>query len=377
MSNTPTVPTRTLLSAYYRYRWWIFGTTAVVAVATLLYMLTLPNYYRSNINCVPPKVDQTSLGSGIGGLGSALKDIGLSKLGGSAAAGYEFTVFLFARSVRDTMIDRFDLVKEYELEGQPRKVVLEEFESNLEIDVHPEGNYEIAFFSKDAKKAAEMCRVFVDEVNELANRVARDEAGKVTKYMERRVAGMDSSISVISDSLTAFSRKYQIVSPLDQAEATVKAVVDAKANVLKQETLLGILRESYGDGDPQVRSQQRLVEELQRQSEDMMNKPGFAGQFSISDGAGLGMRYLRMYAELEALMKVKAFMIPTLEQARLDQTRNTPNLYVVDEPVVAEKKARPKRTLIAASSGIGAGILALLIITISVAWRTFKERATA
>jgi capsule polysaccharide export protein KpsE/RkpR len=377
MSNTPTVPTRSLLSAYYRNRWWIVGSSAVVAVATLLYMLTLPNYFRSNINCVPPKVDQTSLGSGMAGLGSALKDIGLSKLGGGGAAGYEFTVFLFARSVRDTMIDRFDLVKEYELEGQPRKAVLDEFESNLEIDVHPEGNYEIAFFSKDPQKAAEMCRVFVDEVNELANRVARDEAGKVTKYMERRVAGMDSSITVISDSLAAFSRKYQIVSPLDQAEASVKAVVDSKANVLKQETLLGILRESYGEGDPQVRSQQRLVEELQRQSNDMMNKPGFVGQFTIADGAGLGMQYLRMYAELEALMKVKAFLIPTLEQARLDQTRSAPNLYVVDEPLVAEKKARPKRTLIAASSGIGAGILALLIITLGVAWRAFKEHATA
>ena len=111
---------------------------------------------------------------------------------------------------------------------------------------------------------------------------------------------------------------------------------------MKQETVLGLLESSYGSEDPQVRSQRVLVNSLKEQLTRMQTEPGFAGNFSITDAAGIGASYMRIMGEFEAYAKLKAFMLPTLEQARLDRMKTTPSLLVVDEPMLAEKKDRPK-----------------------------------
>jgi uncharacterized protein involved in exopolysaccharide biosynthesis len=62
------------------------------------------------------------------------------------------------------------------------------------------------------------------------------------------------------------------------------------------------------------------------------------------------------------MLKVKAFLTPTLEQARLDQHRNTTSLLIVDEPVPAEKRDRPKRLLMAAGAAFGIDVLIIMVL---------------
>lgn len=251
----------------------------------------------------------------------------------------------------------------------------DEFEGNLEINLHNEGNYEISIYDQDPAKAAEMCTAFVSYANVLANRIAREEAVRATAYLERRMQTMDSTMAVLTDSLSAYSKKYMMFSPLDQAKASAAALADAKTNIMKQETMLGLLEANYGASDPQVQAQRTMVATLQRQFEDLQSKPGFAGNYALGDATGIGARYMKMYAEFEAASKVKAFMMPTLEQMRLDQQKNAPSLLVVDPPLVPEKKAKPRRTLIAAGTGVGAAILTVLVMLLGMAYRSMRDQS--
>lgn len=354
-----------------RRKWLILGVTILSALGAYLYARTLPNYYKATINVVPAQNDQDILGGSMGGLGSALKDFGLSKLSGSKGVQYEFIVVMFARSLRDSMIETFDLIEEYELQDKPMKAVREEFENNLEIELHAEGNYEISCWSIDSIKAVEMAETFVNYANSVANGIHRKDASKTANYLDERIALIDSALDALTDSLSRYSKDYLLFSPVDQAAASATGLSEAKATILKQETILGVLERSYGAEDPQVKSQKNLVRELQVQFENMQSQPGFAGNFSIKDAAGIGASYMRLLGEFEAYAKLKAFMLPTLEQARLDRMKSTPSLLVVDRPFVPEKKDRPRRSLIAAGTGIGFGILTMLIILTMQAWRAF------
>lgn len=365
-------PTVALLRMLMRRKWIILIVAVVSAVGAYLYARTLPEYFRSTVNCVPPKSDNSLLGGALGGISSTLKDFGLTKLGGKGGDSYEFIVLLYSRTLRDSMISRFELAKEYELEGKPRMYVREELEKNLDINLHAEGNYEITFWSREPQKAVTMCTTFVSFANDLANRIQREEATKATSYLETRLHAMDSAMADLTDTLSAFSRRYGIFSPLDQAKASATGLSEIKANVLKQETLLGLLRQNYGPDDPQVRTQTALVQELKDQYQRVTTQPGFAGNFPITDAAGVGVRYMKVYTEFEAYAKVKAFLMPTLEQTRLDMQKNTPSLMVVDAPIVAEKKDRPKRSLIAAGAGVGGGIIMVLIFLAMYAWRSLQ-----
>jgi capsule polysaccharide export protein KpsE/RkpR len=373
MSEQP-FPSAQIIALLFRKKWIIVAVSIVAAVGAYAYALTLPSYFRSTVNCVPPKADQSALGGALGGLSSTLKDIGLTKMTGKSGDAYDFIVILYARSLRDSMIKRFDLVSEYKLEKATAQEQRDEFEGNLEINLHNEGNYEITIYDQDPVKAAEMCTTFVSYANALSNRIAREEAVKATAYLENRMRLMDSTMFALADSLSAYSKKYMMFSPLDQAKASATAITEVQANIMKQETILGLLEANYGASDPQVQAQRSMVAGLRTQFQDMQNKPGFAGNFALSDAAGVGARYMKMYAEYEASMKVKAFMMPTLEQMRLDQQKSAPSLLVVDPPLVSEKKARPRRSLIAAGTGVGAGILSVLIILLSFAYRTLKAQ---
>lgn len=366
---TDTFPTADVLRYVLRFKWLIIGSAAIAAIVGYLYAYSLPPYYKSTVNCVPPSSDVGGLGGALGGISSTLKDIGLSKLGGKSGESYELIALLFSRTIRDSMISQFDLRNEYGLAGKPMDDVRDEFEDNMEVNLHAEGNYEISMWSKDPKKAVTMCTHFVSHVNEIANRIARTEATKNAAYLETRVGMMDSTLGALTDSLSQYSRQYRVYSPLDQASASAKALAEVKGELLKQETVLGILEQNYGKTDPQVRNAAAIVERLKTQYEEAQTKPGFAGNFALSDAAGIGAEYLRMYAEFEAFTKLKAFLLPSLEQARLDMNKTAPVLLVVDEPIPAEEKDKPRRMVIALGAGVGMFVTMLIALLLGRAWK--------
>jgi len=85
---------------------------------------------------------------------------------------------------------------------------------------------------------------------------------------------------------------------------------------------------------------------------------------------------MRLLAEFEANIKLKAFMMPSLEQTRLDVQKAAPALLIIDNPVVPEKRDKPKRLLVASGSGIGVGVLTILILLGLRGWRAMMQRQT-
>ncbi len=372
---TQQFPTVDILRYLLRFKWWLFALVAATSVGSYLYARTLPEYFKSTINCVPPSQQMGGIGGSLGGISSTLKDIGLSKLGGSSGETYEFITILFTRTIRDSMIHRFDLVREYAMEGEPMNDVRSEFDDNLEVQFHAEGNYEISIWSQDPQKSVEMCSAFVGYANEITNRIQRQEAEKSAFYLEQRIVMMDSVLTALTDSLQRYSRDYRLFSPIDQATASAKALSETKAELLKQEAILGILEQNYGTDDPQVRSTRIVVKQLGEQYERAQTQPGFAGNFALTDAAGVGASYLRLYADFEAHTKLKAFLLPSLEQAKLDINKTAPALLVVDQPVAPEKRDKPKRAFIALGAGVGSGVLFLLILMAIRGWRMMFRKA--
>jgi len=373
---TDQFPTAEIIRYLLRFKWLLLGFCAATTVGVYLYSLTMPQYFKSTINCVPPASDEAGIGGALAGISSTLKDIGLSKIGGKSGDNYEFITLMFSRTIRDSMIKKFDLINEYDMRDEVMDDVRSEFDDNLEVNFHAEGNYEISIWSQNPQKSVTMCNSFVGYANEIANRIQRMEAEKSVKYMERRVGMMDSILQNIADSLDYFSRKYRLFSPLDQAKASAEALADIKSEMLKQEMVLGLLKQNYGTDDPQVRTTEGLVNQLRFQYNKAQTQPGFAGNFALTDAAGVGAAYMRLYTEYEAYSKLKAFMLPSLEQARLDMNKTSPALLVVDTPEPAQKRDRPKRMLLAAGSGFGIGVLAILILLVVRGWRIMMSRGS-
>jgi len=119
-----------------------------------------------------------------------------------------------------------------------------------------------------------------------------------------------------------------------------------------------------------VQAQQQLLNELAQQVRRAEMQPGLVGNFPLREAADVGLRFLQLYAELETHQRVRSLLLSSIEQARVDEQRTRPLLYVVDPAVPPQLKARPKRALIAAGSFVGSLLLTLLGLLAWQRWRS-------
>ncbi|MCU0427548.1 MAG: Wzz/FepE/Etk N-terminal domain-containing protein [Candidatus Kapabacteria bacterium] len=337
-----------ILALLIQSRRLIITVTLVGAVTSaLVSLLFLPNWYASNVNAVPPRRQGSGLEALSSGLSTALKDFGLAKVGKNTGETYSYSVILNSRRMKDTIIRLFQLHKIYRLDSTEWTDLRKEYDDHVFISNEADGNYVITALHTDRNEAVNMAMKIYELGNLFADEIYQQEARTSLALLEKRFAQADSSLVAARDTLLKFSRKYKLFSAIDQAKAAASAVADIRVQQYKQELGVELYRNIYGDNAPETNLQRDLLRKANEQASRAENQPGLAGNFSLSAvGADVALEYMRLYADLEVFTKIKALIIPVIEQNRQDLSRRQPSLVMIDSPVPADKKDRPKRSLI-------------------------------
>src|SRR3989339_533901 len=343
-----------------KHKIFILIVTAISCIASVIITLIMPNWYSATVNAVPPKKAIGSLfENAMSNISSTLREFGLTKLKGGQVEGYSYLVLLNSRTVKDSMIQRYNLAKEYE--------------NNIEIEFESEGNYSITVTDKKRNRVADMANTYINITNSLAEKILHTEATKSKEYIENRLNTIDATIKVIADSLQKFSRKTFLFSPMDQASSISSAYADIKAELIQQEIMHELLKNKYGENDPYTQIQKDLIAKIRNKVSEVESKPGFAGNFPLKNATSVGLEYLRLYAEYETFSKVKGFLQPMLEDARLDESRQTMSLVVVDPAVKPDKKSKPKRSIIVLGATFGGFALSILLVLLVIGYYNLKN----
>ncbi len=364
-----------LIALLIKYKWFIIILLSIVTIASVIISLLIPNEYTATVNTVPPKRNIGSLMENtMGTISSTLKEFGLTKFGGQGGESYSYLVILNSRSVKDSMINKFDLGKVYDIPDSLRYKIIKQLEDNLDIEYETLGNYTISITDRNPSRAAEMANYYVQISNFISEKIFHTEARKSREFIESRLNTIDSTLDIVSDSLEKFSSKTFLFSPLDQASSISKAYAELKAELIQQEIVQDLLKNRFGDKDPYTLVQKQLIDNLKGKLSDVENRPGFAGNFPLKNATSVGIEYLRLYTTYETFSKVKGFLLPMLEDAKLDETRETTSLIIVDPAVPPEKKSGPKRSLIVLGSVFGAFILSVLFVLLINGYKNLKNK---
>ncbi len=365
------------IALFYKYKWLIIVFVLVATGVSVFLALNMDNWYASTANLVPPKKEGSILESAAGNISSALKNIGLTKIGDKGGGVYSYLVILESRTVKDSIIAKYNLVKEYEMEDAKMEEVRKAFEDNIEVSFEGEGNYFLTIYDKDPQKATMMVKDYVQFANDIAQRLNHEEGIINVDYIESRIKNIDERYKAAADSLALFSRKYSMIAPEQQAQAVLSSLSNLKAEMIKQEVTYEMMAARFGADDPYTLTQKELYDQMKNKVSTAETQAGFAGKFPLTKSAEIGMEYMRLYSEIETFIKVKAFLLPILEDTKLNEIKNQRNLYVVDEPIPADKKSRPKRSFIVAGTAVGSLILSMLFILCIHSFRNFKTRYKA
>jgi len=363
-----------LTALLFKHKRIIIATVIASAIISTAVAFLLPVWYTASVNAVPPQTSMSGLESAMGNISSTLRDIGLARVGGSSSSGYSLTVVLLSRSVKDSIIKKYDLRKVYKMENEKYEDLLKEFESNLDLTYDKEGNYVISITDQDPKRAASMANDYVQIANHFAAELFKKESNFNRIYMEYRIKSIDSTISAISEQLAGLSQRSLMFSPEEQARAVSQAIVELKAQVYQSEIEYDLLRTTFGESDALTQVKKKLLEETRKKLNEAMNKPGFAGNFKIDESGRIGLEFTKMLTEIEALSKAKAYLVPLYEKLRLDEAKNIKTLYVLDEAIPPTKKSKPKRVLIVAGSVLGSFVLTVLMIILVHNYIEFRKK---
>lgn len=320
----------------------------VALVAGVVNFLFLPRWFESTAVVMPPREESgfSSLGMMLSRIPDLPGGIGriASGMAGFSQSQYDFVVILNSRTVTDSLIEKFDLERVYK--SDYRFEAREELKSHTEIDFPPEGHVIITVEAKeDSVLARDMTyEYFVQLNNILLDRTVFSTSNK-RRFLEARLAETEEKLAVLEDSLKSFQEQKKVAVPAEQPSGIIELITLPVKGSLEILAMLQAERESRSI---QLRVKQSLYRARHPDITILKKEIAELGrtiQRIESEIPGIALDFARLYRGVRIQEELFLLLSAQLEEARINEADDTPSAVLLDEPVIAEYKSRPKRLL--------------------------------
>jgi len=370
--NTPVNPHPwEALRTLYAARRLLVGITLAAATGALILSLLLPNWYRASARVLPPA------GTAFSPLSSQLlRDLPGALggfLGGSTRDYNRYLSILTSRTLHERVVDQFNLVAVYKLEGKrhPREEAIRELRDNVSFDVDRDFEYlEISVMDRDPQRAADMANFIVAELNRMNAQLLTENATRYRQYVERRYHEALARLDSVLDAQQRFQEKYGLFSVEAQTRGLLEYMATLRAQALETEMRYEALRSQLGDQNPQV----QLLAEMRRTAETRYRQ-ALAGQERLlpvpqREIPAAMRQYLELERERILQTRILEVLAPLYEQARFEEERRIEAVQVIDPAVPPVRKAWPPRTLLILGITLAAFALSVLGVLAKAWWQT-------
>ena len=331
----------------------------VVGLAALGISFAVPPTFTATVKFLPPQQQQSAAASMLASLG------GLGGLAGAAAGikspADQYLAFMKSNSVQDALIERFKLQDRYEtkfkvdtraaLTGSTRAASGKDGLISVEID------------DKDPQFAADLANAHVDELQKLLARLAVTEAQQRRAFFEKQLTQVKDKMIAAELALKGTGVNSSVLK--SNPTSAVAAVAGLKAQVTVQEVKVGAMRGYLAETAPDFKQAMNELANLRNQlSKQEKDEP--------ASTAGQG-DYVAKYREFKYQETLFELFAKQFEVAKIDESREGAVIQVLDAAQPPEKKAKPKKALIAIIATLAAGFALLLFVFVRQALRNASQ----
>jgi len=334
-----------------RKKRFILVNVLVITLLAVIVSLLLPKLYRSSATILPPK--NVNLFSAIGlSTSSLMRQFSplRSLSGGLSPDLYSYVAILKSRALLSRVVEEFDLKTRYRSELMMDAI--EELRSNMDYAVNEEGTITVRVSDHDAKMAHHLTVFFIHVLDSLNRDLALKEASSNRRFIEARVNQNIAEMKQTEEALKAFQESSGFIAPTSEMSTSASSFSEIYVQKSLKELEVNYLRRVLGNENPQLEAAEMQLSELTKQ---------------LSSIPDLGIQFYRLYRDFTIQQKLFETLLPLLEQAKIEENKNTPTLLVLDTPTIAERPYAPKKKII-----VLVAFLFSLFSTISIA--VFTER---
>ena len=340
-------------------RWrMIVGVPFVVAVITAIITLFMPNIYTAKTMIIPS--DDSS-----GGMGAAL----MAQLGGLAgmAGGLGgkttadlYVTMLKSEALQDPVIDKFKLIERFEAKYRADVYRRLNAMSNISLG-KKDGVITVTVDDKDPKFAAALANAYVDQLGKLASGLNMTQAGQSSGFYEKRIAEAKADLDRATEALKQFQQKSKIISPTDQAQASIASIAQLKGQLAVQEVQLAALQRQFTDNSQEVKSAKTSIANLRGQISRLEGQGSGGAIPGVGSVPALGEQYLKLMRDFKIQEAVLEMLTKQHEFSQLNQTKDLAPFQVLEKAKVPERKIKPKLALIVIMAAFASGFLMVLL----------------
>ena len=330
----------TYIDVLRRWRKFIVRVVGITLVASVAISFLLPRWYAARSAVIPPQESdfQSSVRSLVGGLAAP----GIAGLTAGSPESQLFLAILDSRTIRAKLILDFKLMPVYRVKTMDD--ALKAFARNARADLTDQGVVEVVVEDRDPQRAADIANAWIKALDDF-NKYARMTTGKKTRlFVEERLDETRLRLRAAEDTLAEYQHKHTSA----VLAAGLSHSVESSASVLAQRMALSVrlnrLTELFRQDSPELQQTRADLAALDRQIDQL---------------PPLAMDYARLLRDMKVQEQVYQLLVAQYEEARIQESKDTPTVQVLDAASKPEKKVRPVRWLFCTSLVLAAGVLSL------------------
>jgi tyrosine-protein kinase Etk/Wzc len=316
-------------------------------LAALGISFAIPPTFIAKTKFLPPQQQQSSAASMLASLGA---------LGGLAGAATglknpadQYIAFMQSVSVQDALIERYNLIEKYEAKFKTDARMA--LTVSVRIASGKDGLISVEVDDKDPKFAADLANAHVEELRNLLGRLAVTEAQQRRMFFEKQLAQTKDNLAKADLALKSSGIESSVLK--SSPASAVEAVARLKAGISVQEVKLGTMRNYLTESSPDFKQALSELASLKSQlTKAEKDEPASQG---ASD-------YVGRYREFKYQETMFELFAKQFELAKVDESREGAVIQVLDIAEPPERKAKPKRAMIAIIATLASGFALLLFV---------------
>ncbi len=334
----------------------------VAGFAALGISFLIPPTYTAKTRILPPAQQQSTSAALASQLGTLAGIVGGAA--GLKTPADQYVALLTSRSVYDAIVQRFKLQELYEA------TYLEDARKGLELRTRAsagvkDGIISIEVDDRDPKRAAAIANAFVEELRNLTKTLAISEAAQRRLFFEEQLVQAKNNLTKSEVALQASGVSEATLRTVPQS--ALEALARLKAQITAQEIKLASMRTFMTDANPEFKLG---IQELTALRAELSK----AEQSSPAKAAGNGAEYIAKYRDFKYHETLFELMAKQYELARLDEAREGAVIQVVDAAQPPERKAKPKKALIAVLATVAAFFATVLLVFVRHAFQNMARQ---
>jgi tyrosine-protein kinase Etk/Wzc len=371
--------------ALMRWKKLILLHTVGFAVASVVVALLLPKWYRSTTSIFPPEDDVLSAGS-LSSLASvAAIASGRTSLPIWATPSDVYAAVLRSRSVREEVVRRHDLIRVYKVKDMDH--ALKVLANRINVKVGGEGLVQVKVLDKNAQRAADMANSCVNVLDRINREKRHTAARQARSFIEDRLADNRIDLKAAEESLRATQVTTKVLMPEEQLQALFGVAAEVQVQLMLKQVDLAVLRAQVGPEYPERAALEREVAALRKRAQEMDSgadlvpsglRSGEAeGSLTVPlrDYPEASLSYLRAVREVRVQEAIYELLTDQYERYRIQESRDTPTVQVLDPAVPATLRAKPIRWLICVCATVAAFACSVLLAAFLESIRRMREES--